>query len=152
LTEVAGLQKLFDDLHRHVDVFKPVESRVMPEKRTLKRAEEDMREGKAPTTQAGEFVREEMEHVEEGKHGVKNRKQAVAIGLSKARRAGVNLPPPKAGRTSEKTRKSAASAYKKGRKQPAIKSKADASSKAKPGSKTATKSRNRTTSRARKKR
>ncbi len=67
----------------------------MPEKKTLERMERDREEGKAPTTQAGEFVREEMEHVKEGKHGVKSRRQAVAIGLSKARRAGVPLPPPK---------------------------------------------------------
>jgi hypothetical protein len=66
----------------------------MPEKETLKRAEKDRREGKSATTQAGEFVREEMNHVREGKHGVANKKQAVAIGLSKARRAGVDLAPP----------------------------------------------------------
>jgi hypothetical protein len=93
-----------------------------------------------------------MEHVEEGKHGVKNRKQAVAIGLSKARLAGVKLSPPKAGRTSEKTRKSAASAYKKGRKQPVIKGQAGASRKTKPASETPTKARSRTTSRTPKKR
>ena len=86
----------------------------MPWETTLERAEEDKREGKAPTTQAGEFVKEEMEHVRRGKHGVENTKQAIAIGLSKARRAGVDLPPPKKGRTSEKTRKSAKSAYRKG--------------------------------------
>jgi len=66
----------------------------MPEKKTIRRARRDAAEGKAPTTQAGEFVREEMEHVREGKHGVKSKKQAIAIGLSKARRAGVQLPPP----------------------------------------------------------
>lgn len=64
----------------------------MPEKETLERAERDRQQGKPPSTQAGEFVREEMHHVREGKHGVKNMKQAVAIGLSKARRAGVRLP------------------------------------------------------------
>jgi len=64
----------------------------MPEKRTLARARKDKAEGKAPSTQAGEFVREEMDHVKEGKHPVKNRKQAIAIGLSKARRAGVAIP------------------------------------------------------------
>jgi uncharacterized protein DUF6496 len=64
----------------------------MPEKKTLERARRARREGKAKTTQAGEFVREEMEHVARGKHGVKSRKQAIAIGLSKARRAGVKLP------------------------------------------------------------
>jgi FMN reductase len=69
---------------------------TMPEKRTLERARKDAREGKAASTQAGEFVREEMEHVQEGKHGVSSRKQAIAIGLSKARKAGVKLgPPPK---------------------------------------------------------
>ena len=66
----------------------------MPEKETLERAREDAREGKAPSTQAGEFVREEMHHVREGKHGARSTKQAIAIGLSKARRAGVKLPPP----------------------------------------------------------
>jgi hypothetical protein len=79
----------------------------MPEKETLKRAEQDRKEGKAPSTQAGEFVREEFEHVHEGKHGVANKKQAIAIGLSKARRAGVDLAPPKKGATSEATRKKA---------------------------------------------
>lgn len=86
----------------------------MPEKETLERAHEDAREGKAPTTQAGEFVREEMHHIREGKHGARSTKQAVAIGLSKARRAGVKLPPPKKGTTSEKTRRSAERAYRKG--------------------------------------
>jgi hypothetical protein len=79
----------------------------MPEKETLERAREDAREGKAPTTQAGEFVREEIEHIREGKHGARSAKQAIAIGLSKARRAGVKLPPPKKGTTSEATRKRA---------------------------------------------
>ena len=76
----------------------------MPEKRTIERAREDAREGKAPSTQAGEFVREEMDHIREGKHGARSTKQAIAIGLSKARRAGVKLPPPKKGKTSEATR------------------------------------------------
>jgi len=74
----------------------------MPEKETLERAKRDKRQGKAPTTQAGEFVREEMHHIREGKHGARSAKQAVAIGLSKARRAGVELPPPEKGTTSEK--------------------------------------------------
>ena len=64
----------------------------MPDKETLERAEKDRREGKPATTQAGEFVREEMHHAREGKHTVTSRKQAIAIGLSKARRAGVKLP------------------------------------------------------------
>jgi hypothetical protein len=67
----------------------------MPEKKTIERAKRDKAEGKAPTTQAGEFVREEMEHIREGKHGARSPQQAIAIGLSKARRAGVDLPPPK---------------------------------------------------------
>ena len=79
----------------------------MPEKRTLKRARQDEREGKAASTQAGEFVHEEIEHVRKGKHGARSTKQAIAIGLSKARRAGVDLPPPKAGEASEKTRRKA---------------------------------------------
>lgn len=64
----------------------------MPEKETIERARKDKREGKAPSTQAGEFVREEIEHVREGKHGARSTKQVIAIGLSKARRAGVKLP------------------------------------------------------------
>jgi hypothetical protein len=86
----------------------------MPEKETIERAREDAREGKSPSTQAGEFVREEIHHVREGKHGARSTKQAIAIGLSKARKAGVKLPPPKKGSTSEKTRTSAERAYRKG--------------------------------------
>ena len=86
----------------------------MPEKETLERAKEDKEEGKAPSTQAGEFVREEIEHVREGKHGARSAKQAIAIGLAKARRAGVDLPPPKKG--SKKTRQQAAADLKKGKK------------------------------------
>ena len=86
----------------------------MPEKRTLQRAPRDARHGKAASTQAGEFVREEMRHIRQGKHGARSTKQAIAIGLSKARRAGVNLRPPARGRVSEKTRRSAISAYRKG--------------------------------------
>src|SRR5438046_7197803 len=91
----------------------------MPEKRTLERARTDAREGKAPTTQAGEFIREEMHHIREGKHGGRSAKQAIAIGLSKARQAGVDLPPPGPGQASEKTRKSAARAYARGHGAPA---------------------------------
>ena len=86
----------------------------MPEKETLERAKKDKREGKAPSTQAGEFVREEIEHVREGKHGARSAKQAIAIGLSKARRAGVDLPPPKKG--SKKLKKQAARDLRKGKK------------------------------------
>jgi len=78
----------------------------MPDEATIQRAEKDRREGKAPSTQAGEFVREEMEHIREGKHGARSTKQAIAIGLSKARRAGVKLAPPKAG-TSSRTQRQA---------------------------------------------
>lgn len=86
----------------------------MPWKTTLERAKEDKREGKSPSTQAGEFVKEEMEHIRRGKHGASSPKQAIAIGLSKARRAGVDLKPPRKGRASEKTRKSAERDYRKG--------------------------------------
>jgi len=85
----------------------------MPEKETLERAHRDAAEGKAPSTQAGEFVKEEIEHIREGKHGARSTKQAIAIGLSKARRAGVPLPPPKGGKAS--TRRKAAQDYRKGR-------------------------------------
>ena len=78
----------------------------MPEKETLERVEKDKREGKAPSTQAGEFVREEIDHIREGKHGARSTKQAIAIGLSKARRAGVKLPAPKKG-TSKETQEQA---------------------------------------------
>jgi hypothetical protein len=86
----------------------------MPERETLERAQEDAREGKAPSTQAGEFVKEEMDHIREGKHGARSPQQAIAIGLSKARRAGVKLPPPKKGSTSEATRTKAAQDERKG--------------------------------------
>ena len=79
----------------------------MPGKKTLERATKDKQQGKAPSTQAGEFVREEMDHIREGKHGARSTKQAIAIGLSKARRAGVDLPPPKAGTASAQTRAAA---------------------------------------------
>jgi len=87
---------------------------AMAEKATIERSRKAKREGKASTTQAGEFVEEEIEHIREGKHGARSTKQAIAIGLSKARRAGVDLPPPKKGETSERTRKSAARAYRQG--------------------------------------
>ena len=86
----------------------------MPEKETIRRAKADKRQGKSTSTQAGEFVREEMHHIREGKHGARSTKQAIAIGLSKARRAGVKLRPPKKGTTSERTRRSAERAYRKG--------------------------------------
>src|SRR3954464_10798955 len=78
----------------------------MPEKKTLEKAKRDLKQGKSPTTAAGEFVKEEIEHVRHGKHGARSTKQAIAIGLSKARRSGVPLPPPREGATSERTRRS----------------------------------------------
>src|SRR5918995_3762191 len=86
----------------------------MPWKTTMKRARKAKREGKAPTTQAGEFVREEIEHVRRGKHGARSAKRAIAIGLSRARREGVRLPPPAKGKTSEETRKKAAADNQRG--------------------------------------
>jgi hypothetical protein len=78
----------------------------MPDEETIEKARQDEREGKSPSTQAGEFVHEEIEHVREGKHGARSAKQAIAIGLSKARRAGVKLPPPRRG--SKRTKQGAA--------------------------------------------
>jgi hypothetical protein len=86
----------------------------MPDKRTIERARKDKREGKAPTTQAGEFVREEIDKIRHGEHGARSPQQAIAIGLSKARRAGVDLPPPRKGRVKERTRRSAKYAYEAG--------------------------------------
>ncbi len=86
----------------------------MPEKKTIARAHKDKQEGKSPSTQAGEFVREEMEHIRERVHGARSAKQAIAIGLSKARRAGVKLPPPRRGTTSAQTRRRARRDYAKG--------------------------------------
>src|ERR1700757_209120 len=87
----------------------------MPEKQTLERAKRDKRQGKAPSTQAGEFVREEMHHIREGKHGARSTKQAIAIGLSKARRAGVELPAPEEGKASASTTEHANRDLSKGR-------------------------------------
>jgi hypothetical protein len=86
----------------------------MPDKRTIERARKDRRQGKSATTQAGEFVREEIEDIRKGKHGARSTKQAIAIGLSKARRAGVKLKPPAKGKAKETTRKSAEYAYEAG--------------------------------------
>jgi len=102
--------------------LRPHESEAgrMPEKATIKRARADERAGKAPTTQAGEFVREEMHHIREGKHGARSTKQAIAIGLSKARRAGVRLAPPAdAKRATKRSAANAARASRKGSKRPA---------------------------------
>jgi hypothetical protein len=109
----GGLRIVFRllDAVRHCDrcdlCISQYHGELMPEKQTVQRARQDAREGKAPSTQAGEFVREEIEHIREGKHGARSTKQAIAIGLSKARRAGVKLPAPKAGQASARTRKQA---------------------------------------------
>jgi hypothetical protein len=100
----------------------------MPENETLKRAKKDKSEGKAASTQAGEFVKEEVDHIREGKHGARSSKQAIAIGLSKARRAGVKLAAPKKGKASDKTRKQAERDTKKG----------ESSAKSKPSAKRST--------------
>jgi hypothetical protein len=92
---------------------------LMPEKETIERARRDKREGKAASTQAGEFIREQIHHIREGKHGAQSAKQVIAIGLSQARRAGVDLPPPKKGKTSEKTRRNAERANERGQESPA---------------------------------
>jgi hypothetical protein len=88
----------------------------MPEKRTLERAREDLAEGKGPSTAAGEFVREEIHHIREGKHGARSTKQAIAIGLSKARRAGVQLPAPGRGKASAEVERKAERDLERGRK------------------------------------
>jgi Family of unknown function (DUF6496) len=95
----------------------------MPEEDPIERAHEDAREGKSPSTQAGEFVREEMEHIREGEHGARSPEQAIAIGLSKARRAGVKLPPPKRGkgRTKRQARRDLAKGRAARRKKPSAK-------------------------------
>lgn len=89
-------------------------NRTMPRKETIRKAQRDKRAGKSASTQAGEFVKEEMDRIRHREHGARSARQAVAIGLSKARRAGVDLPPPKKGRTSERTRRSAKYAYEAG--------------------------------------
>lgn len=86
----------------------------MPQKKTVEQAKQALRQGKRPSTAAGAFVREEMEHVRRGEHGARSPRQAIAIGLSKARRAGVPLPPPAKGKVKERTRRSAKYAYEVG--------------------------------------
>src|SRR5437879_961825 len=98
-----------------------MEGPTMPEQRTLERAQKAKRQGKSPKTQAGEFVREEMEHIRSGKHGARSTKQAIAIGLSKARRAGIKLRPPRKGQASAQTRQQASRAYRAGQKRRASK-------------------------------
>jgi len=91
---------------------------TMPEKDVKERAEKDLRQGKSASTAAGEFVREEIEHVREGKHGARSPQQAIAIGLSKARRAGIPLKPPARGKTNDETRERAERDYEAGRSEP----------------------------------
>jgi len=93
----------------------------MPEEDVVERAREDAKEGKSPSTQAGEFVQEEMHHIREGKHGARSPQQAIAIGLSKARRAGVKLPPPKSGSVSPEVEERAERDLDRGRKSPGAK-------------------------------
>ena len=103
----------------------------MPLKKTIEHAQKDKAEGKSASTQAGEFVKEEIDNIREGKHGARSAKQAIAIGLSKARRAGVDLKPPAEGKTSAKTRRSAQQAYEKGQKhEPISKRRSQASERA----------------------
>jgi len=90
----------------------------MPDKETLERARQNLKEGKSPSTAAGEFVRQEIDHVREGKHGVRSPKQAIAIGLSEARRAGIPLKPPAAGKTNSSTKKKAEHDYRHGQTSP----------------------------------
>src|SRR5262249_38840190 len=87
---------------------------LMPEKKTIEKARRAKSEGKASSTQAGEFIREEIHKIRRGEHGARSPEQAIAIGLSEARRAGVDLPPPRKGTVKESTRKSAEFAYKAG--------------------------------------
>src|SRR5689334_16919406 len=86
----------------------------MPRKETVRKARQDKRAGKSPSTQAGEFVREEVDKIRRGKHGARSPQQAIAIGLSEARRAGVDLPPPRKGKAKARTRRSAKYAYEAG--------------------------------------
>jgi Family of unknown function (DUF6496) len=94
-----------------------METTTMPTKRTIEKARQDKRAGKSPSTQAGEFVHAEIDKIRRGEHGARSTKQAIAIGLSEARRAGVDLPPPKKGKAKESTRKSAEYAYEAGQHQ-----------------------------------
>ncbi|OVZ62330.1 MULTISPECIES: DUF6496 domain-containing protein [unclassified Pigmentiphaga] len=94
----------------------------MPERKTIEKAKQDKRQGKSASTQAGEFVKEQIHHVREGRHGVRSTKQAIAIGLSEARRSGVDLPAPKPGRASAKTRAKAEQDVRKGDETPHKKS------------------------------
>jgi hypothetical protein len=113
-----GLQKFFYAFWPATSTILKIKEVGMPEKETLERAHRDAREGKSPSTQAGEFVREEMHHVREGKHGAASAKQAIAIGLSKARRAGVKLRAPRNGKSSARTTQQAERDYATGQSKP----------------------------------
>ncbi|HVU58908.1 MAG TPA: DUF6496 domain-containing protein [Puia sp.] len=103
----------------------------MPDKATIQRARRDKQQGKSGSTQAGEFVRQEIDNIRKGKHGARNTKQAIAIGLSEARRAGVDVPQPKKGSVSEKTRENARRESEKGRRhEPVSKTRSQAREKA----------------------
>lgn len=108
------LQHVLDWVGKIAGLAFCVRGKRMPEKQTVERAREDAREGKSPSTQAGEFIREEMHHIREGKHGARSTKQAIAIGLSKARRSGVKLKPPRRGKASARIRKQATRDYRGG--------------------------------------
>ena len=117
-TKISTGKRRFTGRALHVNLSRPIANLPakdcsMPEEDAVERAREDEREGKSPSTQAGEFVREEMEHIRAGEHGARSPEQAIAIGLSKARRAGVELPPPKRG--SRKTKRQARRDLAKGR-------------------------------------
>lgn len=92
----------------------------MPDKQTVERAKRDLKEGKSPSAAAGEFVREEIEHVRQGKHGARSPQQAIAIGLSEARRAGIPLKPSAAGKTSNETKQKAERDYATGQTSPRL--------------------------------
>ncbi len=92
----------------------------MPDRRTVERAKQDLKEGKSPSTAAGEFVREEIDHVRQGKHGARSPQQAIAIGLSEARRAGIPLKPPAAGKTSKVAKQKAERDYEEGQTSPRL--------------------------------
>jgi hypothetical protein len=92
----------------------------MPDKQTVEKAKRDLREGKSPSTAAGEFVREEIDNVRQGKHGARSPQQAIAIGLSEARRAGIPLKPPAAGKTSKDTKEKAERDLKQGQTSPRL--------------------------------
>jgi hypothetical protein len=113
-----GLQEVRLNAAELVGIQGRKEDAIMPEKETVEAAKRDLQEGKSPSTAAGEFVREEIEHVREGKHGVRSPKQAIAIGLSKARRAGIPLGAPDPKTTSAATRKKAAQDSRRGEESP----------------------------------